>query len=61
MKPRSFEKYWAVCGLPRGDRLVHAITWDTAVDETCNALASRLAGVTAEQLRALVDDLKGKP
>jgi hypothetical protein len=60
-RPRTFNKYWEVCGLPRADRLNQVITWNTAVDETCVALARRLDGVTVEQLRALVEDLKGTP
>jgi hypothetical protein len=60
-RPRDFEKYWAVCGMPRAHRLNHTITWNTAVDETCIALAELLPNLTDEDLKNLVYKLKGRP
>lgn len=58
-RARDFEKYWAVCGLPRADRFNQVITWNTALDEAVIQIARELPGLSVAQLRAAVAPLKG--
>lgn len=57
---KTFADWWIRAGHPAEQELHAVIGWNTAVDVTCEVLAKRLEGVTAEQLKALAADVKGK-